>query len=399
MILHIAQDDKFLKTIIQIFEAAASGQNKYVVWKQPNTFIPSYFYRFKFNHDLKIKSIPARKNTLRTVSKNVDHQSEVIAVDDFGSDSFFDQIGQISEYKLIIFHSLVYNHAKLFLLFNKKINSPIIWMPFGYEIYNMLPEFRKDLYQNQTARIINRISTRTEYLFNILTLFKAISIRKAIKQLKYCAISIDTEFLLYKKRLNPKLKQFWFTYYPLDILIDQNIDDIEAPNILVGNSAFPSNNHIEAFNLLRNFRLENKKIIVPLSYGSMNYGAKIGRKGRKYFGDKFYALTEFLPIEEYNNIVKSCGIVIMNQNRQQAFGNILSSLWFGAKVYLNPENTIYEYLKTLGIIVFSIEELNKSGDVLNNLSPENAKKNREILMNEYSFINIVERTREMIRLK
>ena len=87
----------------------------------------------------------------------------------------------------------------------------------------------------------------------------------------------------------------------------------------------------------------------------------------------------------------------MNQSRQQAFGNILSSVWFGAKVFLHPDNTIYQYLKNLGINIFSINELEEGKDIiLQRLNKNEVLQNRSILKAQYSFNNIVIKTKEMI---
>ena len=46
-------------------------------------------------------------------------------------------------------------------------------------------------------------------------------------------------------------------------------DEKQIINILIGNSATETNNHIEVLDLLSKFKNEDIKIYVPLSYGDM----------------------------------------------------------------------------------------------------------------------------------
>jgi hypothetical protein len=86
----------------------------------------------------------------------------------------------------------------------------------------------------------------------------------------------------------------------------------------------------------------------------------------------------------------------MNQLRQQAFGNILSSLWLGSKVFLNPQNTIYSYLKSLGIHIYSVEDINSNNpEIIQNLEDVKASKNKEILGRFFSLKNIILQTKKL----
>ena len=80
------------------------------------------------------------------------------------------------------------------------------------------------------------------------------------------------------------------------ILDSKNNLHENSNNILIGNSADPSNNHIDIFEKIKNFNFKNKKIIVPLSYPENYeyYIAKVIIKGEKNFWGKFYTTNEIL---------------------------------------------------------------------------------------------------------
>ncbi len=398
MILHISQDDKFLDNAIQIFEGIAPDRNKYVVWKQPKENFPSFFQYLRVNAKHEISSFFTFKSATQENPVYVKEKSVKIEYVIFGSKTFFKSIGDLTNYEAIVFHSLIYNHARIAKKICKKINIPLIWIPFGYEVYNMLPEFKNKLYQQLTNRHIKNDTSLLIKTMALIDLQKSKTIKKAIQMVNYCAISIKDEYQLYERELELTAKQLWFTYYPLEEIISLDTQTISGQNILVGNSSFPSNNHFDAFELLSKNELTGRKIIAPLSYGDEKYAKAVEKEGIARFGDRFHALKEFMPIEKYNTIIASCNVVIMNQNRQQAFGNILAAIWFGAKVFLNPQNTILSYLKGLGIKIYSLEQLmnNSSPNALSGLPEEDIAENRAILKREYSKKNVLFQAKKII---
>jgi len=128
--------------------------------------------------------------------------------------------------------------------------------------------------------------------------------------------------------------------------------------ILVGNSADPSNNHLEIFDKLKAYKDQDISIYVPLSYGNRSYAQHIIVEGKKIFGDKLIPLIEFLPFEDYLKLLAKIDIAIFNHKRQQGMGNIRTLLGLGKKVYMNQGLTSSESLRQDGIKTFSLDEFN-----------------------------------------
>jgi hypothetical protein len=128
-------------------------------------------------------------------------------------------------------------------------------------------------------------------------------------------------------------------------------------NILLGNSATPENNHLEAMQLIPTEALGARKVLCPLSYGDAAYGDSISALGRNTFGENFVPMRRYLGTDTYIDELRSCSIAVMNHVRQQGLGNIIMMLWLGARVFLRRENPIYMELASLGIEVFDIGEL------------------------------------------
>ena len=148
-------------------------------------------------------------------------------------------------------------------------------------------------------------------------------------------------------------------------------------DILLGNSADPTNNHMEAIDRLSTVDLAERKIITPLSYGNPDYREMINRYGKEKLGDRFEPITEFMPLAEYQKLLSRCGIVIMNHLRQQALGNLIPSIMNGAKIFLN-DTPLYKGFKNKGIHVFNFNT-DFEFEIYNRLSDSQARHNREIM--------------------
>ena len=398
MILHIARDEKFIDRAIELFEKVSPGENKYIIWDYPERLnIPSILNPLNYDDNNNLKSRFNIKNE-RTDAKLVRTKIDNVFFSTFFSDKFFKEIGDLSVYKAVVFHSLVYNQSKIVNAIKRRFSVPIVWIPFGFEVYNMIIKSSFELYQKQTKRYLRNPLNFIKH-FNPFDHCKAKAIKKAIENSDICALAIYDEFLLYQRILSLKAINFWFTYYPIEQIVFNNNEFINGTNLIIGNSSTPTNNHLDSFLKVRKLNILNRKIIVPLGYGNTHYKNKINIKGIKYFGDNYSPLNSFLSLNDYNKVLLSGSIVIMNSNRQQAFGNILASIWFGAKVYLNESNTIYLYLKRIGIQVFSINtDLVPSNKfVLEKLNTNQQIQNREILKKEFGHEKVLIKTMDLIK--
>lgn len=125
-------------------------------------------------------------------------------------------------------------------------------------------------------------------------------------------------------------------------------DGMIGPDILVGNSATPTCNHLDAFSVLRDLDLHDRRIVVPLSYGDPEYADAVATAGRQMFGDRFVPLLQFLPMQEYYALIARCGTLIMNHVRQQGCGLAAFALASGARVLLRKENLLYDFFVNRG---------------------------------------------------
>src|SRR6185503_12335549 len=90
----------------------------------------------------------------------------------------------------------------------------------------------------------------------------------------------------------PRLKAAFLplNYYSCeDVFLVGSSSNMAGPDILVGNSATPENNHLEVIEHLARLGTAGRKVIVPLSYGrgsgSELYAAAVRRAGERLLGD------------------------------------------------------------------------------------------------------------------
>ena len=152
--------------------------------------------------------------------------------------------------------------------------------------------------------------------------------------------------------------------------------------ILLGNSADPTNNHLEVFDKLRGYKDQDILIYTPLTYGSNAYAKKIINKGTEIFGAKFKPITEHMQKDDYLNFLSQIDIAIFNHNRQQAMGNIRTLLGMGKKVYMKPELTSTKTLHDDGIKTFSLEHFDL------NYRFSDSRKNIETIKRIFSVENL-----------
>jgi dTDP-N-acetylfucosamine:lipid II N-acetylfucosaminyltransferase len=289
-------------------------------------------------------------------------------------------------------YSAVFIHYLCDLKFNliEKVVKPtkLIWMCWGQDIHKMIIS---DSYMPLTRKLIFQNGLWQEYIWKYTLWLRQLKFPysrrgELLKKFDFCCPVIYHDLDQTNKKLNQKIKYLPFHYSTLEQILGKIIDSkCNGSNILVGNSSSYASNHLDVFEILKRFDIDNRKVITPLNYGDMTYGNQIEAKGQDYFGENFVGLREFLNADEYSGFIQSCSVAIFNHIRQQALGNILICLWLGIRVYLNEKGSLFKYLKTLGLPIFSIQsDLVLGNDlVFQNLNNEQHVNAKKILMAEF----------------
>lgn len=132
-------------------------------------------------------------------------------------------------------------------------------------------------------------------------------------------------------------------------------------NIVVGNSAAITNNHLEALELIHKYSKYNVKVFCPLSYGgNEEYIDKVISLGKKLFSDKFIPMLDYMTIDEYSQFLADMDVAILAFDRQQATANIEILAYFGAKIFVKRTCALWDhYVERDKCVFFDLESIKK----------------------------------------
>ncbi len=361
-IAHLISDQKFPDSAYEQFERVAPKCSDFYIATEPK--------KLKY-----IKKVPVK----------------FINKDSYKSKLF---IRKLATYDFVVLHALTnFNIRLVAQTMNTKIKY--VWIGMGYDYYDLLYPIKEDLLLDKTKEIaLKNIKTNNnnkliQMIKNFIKsiVYKRSEKEKIISRIDYFSPVLGTEYELIKQKYLARKSDKFPKYILWNYNVGDVVDDLNAPilnrkenGILLGNSSTYTNNHIEILDFLQNHKSSFSNILCPLSYGDAIYADNIDRIGNKYYGDHFISLRTFMPYDEYLTIISKSPIVIMNHKRQQAAGNIIVMLFKGATVFLREENPLYDHYINMGIILFSIQELINSPELLERrLTDKEIKSNRQLI--------------------
>lgn len=208
--------------------------------------------------------------------------------------------------------------------------------------------------------------------------------RPVIKNIGYLVTYIKGDYELAQQWYGAKGQYQECFMYSSNLYKDYQVTDRQHTgiNILIGNSADPTNNHLEILEKLEMYKGQDIKIYAPLSYGNPDHAKLVMEKGKDSFGDKFIPLTEMMLFKDYLAFLGLIDIAIFNHKRQQAMGNTITLLGLGKKVYMRSDVTQWSFFREHGIEVFDIENVS-----LIALEHEKAQNNMEYIKFFFSINN------------
>lgn len=338
MILHIVKDEKFIDGFIDNQNKYCPDiQNKYMAW-------------------------PNKKGSLTNIKSN-----NIELITEEAEKQIFTFVKEKKTSK-IIFHNL---DKRNWALINKLPQQVVIgWIFYGAEIFNR-PENIKHFLGEQTKRFLRQrlksylsfyIKYLKEYLGNVfykITGFKITAFQKAIHRINFIAHWIVEDYEYIKTNYSLKNLKFVNFCYSNETLIINN--DNPKTNLLIGNSASFTNNHLDIISIIPpHFASKFEKIIFPLSYsGSVRYKEHVKKAAEAKFGDKVLILDRFLNKQEYFQLLSSVKLAIMGHHRSQAGGNIRFFLKNEIDLMLFNNNNIYHYYENKNVNIHSLIALNE----------------------------------------
>lgn len=352
-IAHIVQDDKFIDDVKHQFELDNRFRNEfYLVVKSPHYS----FHYIKDTHDICILS---SKRAIKELFSRGD------------IDCFY-------------FYSLP--NYRLFKYISK--DKIVIWWAWGWDIYGEDRFINIPLYKPLTKQYLKKTSSSLSKLKCFLKKMPFVldiraggNRKKVIKRIDYFQPVIHMEFQLMQRFKGFKAHEFYnpgagrlaLDYKEKNVISHKN-------HILLGHSATFSNNHLDVWNAINAFIPSGTSVFFPVNYGKMDYADYLGQVIQS---DKITIrfIKDFLPKDEYFELLASCGYAIFGVLREQAMANIYHCLLNGVKLFLYKNSIPFKYLTDLGCVVYAIEDINVSS-FRTLMSAEQVIHNRQCLLRE-----------------
>lgn len=360
-IAHLVLDEKFIDIAIHNFELLSHVSNDFLCYC---TAEPKHI-----KQKLKIKLFNQQEEIIRYISTQ--------------------------RYNAVVLHSAFMSYK---LLNQLEDSLKIIWLTWGYDIFEatFLPSIfetpiKTVLYKPITRSYLNRFGQLRQYIKIEWERWRSGETRNRLKfynRVDYISTVTNYEFdLLKQNKRFKKAKHFTFQYIDADFLASAQRMAINGNNILIGNSASETNNHMDVLQHLCNVGLSPKqKIILPLSYGaSKDYVTKVKTFiSQLNWHQPVLSLDTFMPLSEYTHIIQTCRYAIMGAIRQQAMGNIYMLLYQGCKIFFYKDSIAYQELKNNGFYVFAIEDITSSS-LSHPLNEMQTRHNLELIQNKLHY--------------
>ena len=328
----------------------------------------------------RIVLVASRNDTIQHVHK-IQKQDIII----YKSPEYNELIAHLSDYKAVIMHGL-FSYIQYDIIRHLPQETKLAWVLWGAEIYarsdtytSYLAPLTKYVYRHK--RIIDKLHKRRNPYNDV-----SLDILHRVDYMLGSSMELFEEVKAYVG--NSAMKHLQYSYFTLEQLIGEDMlnQTVNGNNVLLGNCASLENNHIEAMLRLKRLGLpKDSKLITPLSYSTLWVKNMINQVGHVLFKNQFFPLLNFMPRQEYNRLVQSCSVFIANHHRPNAFGNVLTALWLGARVYASKKNVQTRFLQRLGLHINTMEyDFNtKNADLYNPHTDTEREEDRAILRSIY----------------
>ncbi len=266
----------------------------------------------------------------------------------------------------------------LFAFFNPGLLKKTIWVSWGIDLYNW-----KRNEKGLKNKVINYLNKKCREKMLAINVIFPTDIEIAQEQFggklkiffaPYCLGEESWKVMEHLKSQQTG-EEYYFPYEeyvgnknassdPVTSL-DESKKNLETASIKIqiGHNAYQFNNHKQILDTLRRFNEENIKLFLPISYGGDNHTTKRWYKralkdyGKDIFNDKIVFLDKLMSQNDYTGFIYFMDVLILNSERQNGLGNLLKYLYFGKKIYMNPDNPMYSYFNKQGIKIFSTKLL------------------------------------------
>lgn len=366
-ILHLINDHQVIERTLGVYEVVFPHQNDVLLFNNKS----------ETKHLRKYASVRVvTSKNLKTVAKSYD----------------------FSGITYVIAHYMTMDKIDFIKYVPKDIH--VCWEVYGFDLYNQFLEPngyqisytdpRPYLKYSFAIRHFNALfklglilkGYKDPFIWQKNRQFRYISNR--IDSIQYCC-SYDAKFIEdFSHRTIPSYEVF--NYSLSEVLGDlKDAPFTVGKNILIGNSASFSNNHLYVLDFLKKVGLTSEtKLVMPLSYGgTTKYADVVEKEFCEAFPHKVKTLRIYMPLHEYNKIFLDINSCIMSAWRQESIGTIIMCLYLGIKVFMSNRSPLYKWLTECGFKMFELESISRES-LESPLTDNIRQHNRMLVIDRYN---------------
>jgi dTDP-N-acetylfucosamine:lipid II N-acetylfucosaminyltransferase len=286
-----------------------------------------------------------------------------------------------SKAKVVVFYSLTKKLWKLYEALN--IRCRIVWLGFGVDYYDIIDDDEMSQYTQKTRKVVQ--DSRWAWT-SVISLWRQKNWTRRKQEGILPKVSYFSGFpgeieMLHSRCQNFKAVSFPYCFTDFDdvpLATRGGFGGREVFRVVLGNSASPANNHLEAIDCLAEMQMRSRvpvEVIIPLAYGDKRYAVSVVDYARRKL-NRIVLLTQFKCYREYIEMLASCNLAIFNHKRQMAVGTILALMKNGVRLVLNDESIVYKFLSCHGCSLDALSDVTPV-DLLNRLRHEDVQYNRQ----------------------
>jgi hypothetical protein len=304
------------------------------------------FYDRYFDHDQHSFCLYSENPALASAFPGdctISHKSVCLNARNFLSCLRF--IKYLDGFDVVVLHSMNVNWRTQFLLlcFYPSMLKKLVWIGWGSDLYNwkdsavasLFGRFRIGLYRRFGAAIAN---------------FVAI-------------FPPDVE--AHARVFGGAGKTFYAPYVGVPTAPDQVPEwkprrrDASKPfTVLIGHRCTPLVGHLECLGVLRRYREEDIRVIIPIGQGEDPQYVELVRKTAvRELGEKVSFVEKYMTRDELHILVAEVDAAMFHSARQIALGTLYLLFLSGTKVFMPAASVMSKFFKSQGIPISDIESL------------------------------------------
>ena len=221
------------------------------------------------------------------------------------------------------------------IFIRNKYCKKIVWRSWGHDVGYDCSECNFKTFKNSLRVLVEKIWARK------------------VKKFKFVGIANVVDYIDITRRFGKNINTVKLHYSSSPTILTptntyREKESHETINVMVGHSGHSEDNHLSIIKSLEHFGTERIHIHLVLVYGNERYITNL-IESLKDIHLPYTLYTELMPLQEYNELLESMDVVVLDGKKSYALGNLSFLMKRNKKIILNREGILHQALDYLGV--------------------------------------------------